>query len=142
MSFTLDSSIRSTARFRESNLPEPYQQEEEQEVRVSQLFNTLLFTQQPQEQQQEEQEVRVCQLFNTLLFTQQQQQQQQEEEQEQEARVSELFNTHPALLLSVSPLRRTAWPAAPSWRRRCRPARTPPRTSCSASSWPETEPRH
>ena len=132
MSFTLDSSIRSTARFRESNLPEPYQQEEEQEVRVSQLFNTLLFTQ----QQEQEQEVRVSQLFNTLLFTQQQ------EEEQQEARVSELFNTHPALLLSVSPLRRTAWPAAPSWRRRCRPARTPPRTSCSASSWPETEPRH
>ena len=46
---------------------------EEQEVRVSQLFNTntLLFTQ--QEEEQEEQEVRVSQLFNTntLLFTQQ-----------------------------------------------------------------------
>ena len=35
------------------------QEEEEQEVRVSQLFNTLLFTQQ---QQEEEQEVRVSQL--------------------------------------------------------------------------------
>ena len=46
-------------------------QEEEQEVRVSQLLNTLLFTQ--QEEDQEEQEVRVSQLFNTLLFTQQQQ---------------------------------------------------------------------
>ena len=54
----------------------------EQEVRVSQLFNTLLFTQ----QQKEEQEVRVSQLFNTLLFTQQQ-------EEEQEVRVSQLFNT-------------------------------------------------
>ena len=42
------------------------QQQEEQEVRVSELFNTLLFTQ----QQEEEQEVRVSQLFNTLLFTQ------------------------------------------------------------------------
>ena len=59
------------------------QQEEEQEVRVSQLFNTLLFTQ----QQQEEQEVTVSQLFNTLLFTQQQQ------EEEQEVTVSQLFNT-------------------------------------------------
>ena len=58
------------------------QEEEQQEVRVSQLFNTLLFT-----QQQEEQEVRVSQLFNTLLFTQQQ------EEEEQEVRVSQLFNT-------------------------------------------------
>ena len=48
-------------------------------MRVSQLFNTLLFTQ----QQQEEQEVRVSELFNTLLFTQ----------QEQEVRVSQLFNT-------------------------------------------------
>ena len=44
----------------------PLQQEEdEQEVRVSELFNTLLFTQ----QQEEEQEVRVSELFNTLLFT-------------------------------------------------------------------------
>ena len=33
-------------------------------MRVSELFNTLLFTQQ---QQQEEQEVRVSQLFNTLV---------------------------------------------------------------------------
>ena len=41
----------------------------DQEARVSQLLNTLLFTQ----QQEEEQEVRVSQLFNTLLFTQQQQ---------------------------------------------------------------------
>ena len=49
-------------------------------MRVSELFNTLLFT-----QQQEEEEVRVCQLFNTLLFTQQQQQ------EEQEVRVSQLF---------------------------------------------------
>ena len=56
------------------------QQEEGQEVRVSQLFNTLLFT-----QQEGEQEVRVSQLFNTLLFTQQ--------EGEQEVRVSQLFNT-------------------------------------------------
>ena len=63
------------------------QQEEEQEVRVSQLFNTLLFTQQEEEEEEEQQEVRVSQLFNTLLFTQ------QEEEQEQEVRVSELFNT-------------------------------------------------
>ena len=46
-------------------------------MRVSQLFNTLLFTQ----QQEEEQEVRVSQLFNTLLFTQQ-----QEEEQEVRAK--------------------------------------------------------
>ena len=45
-------------------------EEEEQEVRVSQLFNTLLFTQQQQEEK-EEQEVRVSELFNTLLFTQQ-----------------------------------------------------------------------
>ena len=45
------------------------QQEEEQEVRVSQLFNTLLVTQ----QQEEQEEVRVSQLFNTLLVTQQQQ---------------------------------------------------------------------
>ena len=37
-------------------------------MRVSQLFNTLFFTQQEEEQ---EQEVRVSQLFNTLLFTQQ-----------------------------------------------------------------------
>ena len=59
-----------------------HQLQEEQEVRVSQLFNTLLFTQ----QQQEQQEVRVSQLFNTLLFTQQQQ-------EEQEVRVSQLFNT-------------------------------------------------
>ena len=44
-------------------------------MRVSQLFNTLLFTQ----QEQQEQEVRVSQLFNTLLFTQQ-----QEEEEEQQ----------------------------------------------------------
>ena len=36
-------------------------------MRVSELFNTLLFTQ----QQQDEQEVRVSELFNTLLFTQQ-----------------------------------------------------------------------
>ena len=43
-----------------------------QDVRVSQLFNTLLFTQKQQEEDQEEQEVRVSQLFNTLLFTQQQ----------------------------------------------------------------------
>ena len=57
------------------------EEEEEQEVRVSQLFNTLLFT-----QQEEQQEVRVSQLFNTLLFTQQ-------EEGEQEVRVSQLFNT-------------------------------------------------
>ena len=56
-----------------------------QEVRVSQLFNTLLFTQQQQEEEQK-QEVRVSQLFNTLLFTQQQ-------EEEQEVRVSQLFNT-------------------------------------------------
>ena len=52
-------------------------------MRVSQLFNTLLFTQQQQEQQQQQQqqqqeeqeeqeEVRVSQLFNTLLFTQEQ----------------------------------------------------------------------
>ena len=40
-------------------------EEEEQEVRVSQLFNTLLFTQQEVEEEQE-QEVRVSQLFNTL----------------------------------------------------------------------------
>ena len=38
---------------------------EQQEVRVSQLFNTLLFT----HKQEEEQEVRVSELFNTLLFT-------------------------------------------------------------------------
>ena len=56
-------------------------------MRVSQLFNTLLFTQQQQEEE-EEQEVRVSQLFNTLLFTQQQQQ-----EEEQEVRVSQIFNT-------------------------------------------------
>ena len=52
-------------------------------MRVSQLFNTLLFTQ--HEGEEEEQEVRVSQLFNTLLFTQQ-------EEEEQEVRVSQLFN--------------------------------------------------
>ena len=34
-------------------------------MRVSQLFNTLVFTQQ-QEEQQEQQEVRVSELFNTL----------------------------------------------------------------------------
>ena len=51
-------------------------------MRVSQLFNTLLFT---QHQQEEEQEVRVSQLLNTLLFTQQ--------EEEQGVRVSQLFNT-------------------------------------------------
>ena len=75
------------------------QQEEEQEVRVSELFNTLLFTQ----QQEEEQEVRVSQLFNTLLFTQQQEVRvseifntllfTQQQEEEQEVRVSEIFNT-------------------------------------------------
>ena len=59
------------------------QQQEDQEVRVSELFNTLLFTQ----QQEKEQEVGVSQLFNTLLFTQ------QEEQEEQEVRVSQLFNT-------------------------------------------------
>ena len=52
-------------------------------MRVSQLLNTLLFTQ----QEEEEQEVGVSELFNTLLFTQQ-------EEEEQEVGVSELFNTH------------------------------------------------
>ena len=36
----------------------------QQEVRVSQLFNILLFT-----QQEEEQEVRVSQLFNTVLHS-------------------------------------------------------------------------
>ena len=36
----------------------PTQKQEEQEVRVSELFNTLLFT-----QQEEEQEVRVSQSF-------------------------------------------------------------------------------
>ena len=61
------------------------EEEQEEEVRVSQLFNTLLFTQQQEEEQ--EQEVRVSQLFNTLLFTQ------QEEQEEQEVRVSQLFNT-------------------------------------------------
>ena len=74
--------LRSLLQFLELHLCINKQQEEEQEVRVSQLFNTLLFTQ----QQQEEQEVRVSQLFNTLLFTQQQ-------EEEQEVRVSQLFNT-------------------------------------------------
>ena len=58
------------------------QKQQEQEVRVNELFNTLLFT-----QQQQEEEARVSQLFNTLLFTQQQQ-------EEQEVRVSQLFNTH------------------------------------------------
>ena len=53
-------------------------------MRVSQLFNTLLFTQ--QQEQEEEQEVRVSQLFNTLLFTQQQQ---EEEQQEEEVRVGQ-----------------------------------------------------
>ena len=62
-----------------------FTQQEEEEVRVSQLFNTLLFTQQ---QKQEEQEVRVSQLFNTLLFTQQQKQ------EEQEVRVSQLLNNN------------------------------------------------
>ena len=62
------------------------QEEDEQEVRVSELFNTLLFTQQQEEEEEEEQEVRVSELFNTLLFTQQQQ-------EEQEVRLSELFNT-------------------------------------------------
>ena len=70
-------------------------EEGEQEVRVSELFNTLLFTEQQEVRlsqlfntqlfsQQEEQEVRLSQLFNTQLFSQQ---------EEQELRVSELFNT-------------------------------------------------
>ena len=63
-------------------------------MRVSQLFNTLLFIQ----QQEEEQEVRVSQLFNTLLFIQQQ-------EEEQEVRVSQLFNT--LLFIQQTRTRRT-----------------------------------
>ena len=50
-------------------------------MRVSQLFNTLLFTEQQQE------EGKVSEKFNTLLFIKQQQ------EEEQEVRVSQLFNT-------------------------------------------------
>ena len=73
------------------------QQQEEQEVRVSQLFNTLLFTQQQQEEQ-EEQEVRVSELFNTLLFTQQQ----QEEQEEQEEVMIKMFISQLVSLLSLT----------------------------------------
>ena len=77
------------------------QEEEDQEVRVSQLFNTQLFSQQQEDvvslkqqvvinemfdqQQEEEQKVRVSQLFNTPHFSQQQQE--EEEEQQHQGQV-------------------------------------------------------
>ena len=61
-------------------------------MRVSELFNTLLFTQQEQQEGQVQQDMRVSELFNTLLFTQQ-------EEEEQQVRVSELFNTHHVIVV-------------------------------------------
>ena len=72
------------------------QEEEDQEVRVSQLFNTQLFSQQQEDvvslkqqvvinelfdqQQEEEQQVRVSQLFNTPHFSQQEEQQEEEQQ--------------------------------------------------------------